>query len=32
LPMFPQLTPEQQDVVVARVKDFVGAKMTASHR
>jgi dTDP-4-amino-4,6-dideoxygalactose transaminase len=32
LPMFPQLTPEQQDVVVARVKDFVGAKMTTSHR
>ena len=32
LPMFPQLTPEQQDVVVASVKDFVGAKMTTSHR
>ena len=32
LPMFPQLTPEQQDVVVARVKDFVGAKLTTSHR
>ena len=32
LPMFPQLSPEQQDVVVARVKDFVGAKMTTSHR
>ena len=30
LPMFPQLSPEQQDVVVARVKDFVGAKMTTS--
>jgi dTDP-4-amino-4,6-dideoxygalactose transaminase len=32
LPMFPQLSTEQQDVVVARVKDFVGAKMTTSHR
>ena len=32
LPMFPQLLPEQQDVVVARVKEFVGAKMTTSHR
>ena len=32
LPMFPQLSSEQQDVVVARVKDFVSAKMTASHR
>ena len=32
LQMFAQLTPEQQDVVVARVKDFVGAKMTTSHR
>lgn len=30
LPMFPQLSPEQQDVVVARVKDFVGARMTTS--
>ena len=30
LPMFPQLSPEQQDVVVARVKDFVGAKMTTA--
>jgi dTDP-4-amino-4,6-dideoxygalactose transaminase len=32
LPMFPQLSPEQQDVVVARVKDFVGAKMTTLYR
>ena len=32
LPMFPQLSPEQQDVVVARVKDFVGAKMTPLYR
>jgi dTDP-4-amino-4,6-dideoxygalactose transaminase len=32
LPMFPQLSPEQQDVVVARMKDFVGAKMTTSQR
>jgi dTDP-4-amino-4,6-dideoxygalactose transaminase len=32
LPMFPQLSPEQQGVVVARVKDFVGAKVTTSHR
>ena len=30
LPMFPQLSPEQQDVVVAKVKDFVGAKLTTS--
>jgi dTDP-4-amino-4,6-dideoxygalactose transaminase len=32
LPMFPQLSPEQQDVVVARMKDFVGAKMTTAER
>ena len=30
LPMFPQLSPEQQDVVVAKVKEFVGAKLTTS--
>jgi len=30
LPMFPQLSPEQQDVVVASVKDFVSTKMTSS--
>jgi len=30
LPMFPQLTNEMQDSVVSKVKDFVGAKLTAS--
>jgi dTDP-4-amino-4,6-dideoxygalactose transaminase len=30
LPMFPQLSQEMQEVVVTRVKDFVGAKLTAS--
>ena len=32
LPMFPQLSPEHQDVVIARVKDFVAAKVTTLHR
>jgi dTDP-4-amino-4,6-dideoxygalactose transaminase len=29
LPMFPQLTSEQQNLVVAKVKDFVGAKVSS---
>jgi dTDP-4-amino-4,6-dideoxygalactose transaminase len=29
LPMFPQLTAEQQDLVAAKVKDFVGAKLAS---
>lgn len=30
LPMFPQMTSEQQDLVVAKVIDFVNAKLTTS--
>lgn len=30
LPMFPQLSNEMQDVVVSKVKDFVGAKLATS--
>ena len=30
LPMFPQLLPEQQEVVVSKVKDFIGARAAAS--
>jgi dTDP-4-amino-4,6-dideoxygalactose transaminase len=29
LPMFPQLTSEQQDLVAARVRDFVSAKVAS---
>ena len=31
LPMFPQLLPIQQNIVVAKVMEFVGAKLTTSH-
>jgi dTDP-4-amino-4,6-dideoxygalactose transaminase len=31
LPMFPQLSSTQQDLVVAMVKQFVGARLIASH-
>jgi dTDP-4-amino-4,6-dideoxygalactose transaminase len=30
LPMFPQLVHNQQDEVVATVKEFIGAKVVAS--
>lgn len=31
LPMFPQLLPTQQDMVVAKVKEFVGARLVTLH-
>ena len=31
LPMFPQLLPSQQDEVVSRVKEYIGARVTATY-